>query len=150
MACLVDHKPSTLQDCVVWARLQFETQFTNRIKQLLHNFPKDSVLSTGMKFWSGPKRAPAPIEFDANDPVHVEFIAAAASMYAQTYGLKPASDLEFYRDAVQKVKVPAFVPKVSGGLGVPTTHTTPITPTGAQEGRLSKDIALVSDTSFQH
>lgn len=126
MACLVDHKPSTLQDCVVWARLQFETQFTNRIKQLLHNFPKDSVLSTGMKFWSGPKRAPAPIEFDANDPVHVEFIAAAASMYAQTYGLKPASDLEFYRDAVQKVKVPTFVPKVSwGGGGLEVLPHTP-------------------------
>jgi ubiquitin-activating enzyme E1 len=61
---LVKEKPIGFDECIVWARLKFEELFSNTLKQLLYNFPKDSVTSQGVPFWSGPKRAPDPIEFD--------------------------------------------------------------------------------------
>lgn len=64
---LVTNKPLTFEECVVWARLQFEERFNNAIRQLLFSLPKDAVTSTGQPFWSGPKRAPDPLTFNSND-----------------------------------------------------------------------------------
>lgn len=66
-AYLVTDKPLTFDECIVWARIQFEDLFNNSIRQLLYNFPKDSVTSTGAMFWSGPKRAPTPITYDGEN-----------------------------------------------------------------------------------
>ncbi len=40
---LVTDKPLSFDECIVWARLKFEEYFNNSIRQLLYNFPKDSV-----------------------------------------------------------------------------------------------------------
>ena len=64
---LVTNKPLTFDECIVWARLQFEKKYNNVIRQLLYNLPKDHVTSTGEPFWSGPKRAPDPLTFNSND-----------------------------------------------------------------------------------
>ncbi|CAG8822451.1 16218_t:CDS:2, partial [Gigaspora rosea] len=61
---LVTAKPLSFDECVTWARIKFEEFYNNNIQQLLFNFPKDSVTSSGTKFWSGPKRAPDPLIFD--------------------------------------------------------------------------------------
>ena len=50
----------------MWARLRFEENFHNSIAQLLHNFPLDMTTSSGAPFWSGPKRPPTPLAFDAS------------------------------------------------------------------------------------
>ncbi|ORX70907.1 ubiquitin-activating emzyme E1 [Linderina pennispora] len=77
---LVDDKPLTFDDCVAWGRRRFEEHYNNAILQLLYNFPKDSVTSSGQLFWSPPKRAPDAIAFDAsNDPAHREHIKAVAT-----------------------------------------------------------------------
>ena len=77
---LVDARPTTYEDCVVWARLQFEDCFHNSIAQLLHNFPEDQVTAGGTPFWSGAKRAPATCAFDANDALHLDYVKAAAAL----------------------------------------------------------------------
>jgi ubiquitin-activating enzyme E1 len=64
---LVSNKPLTFEECIVWARLQFEEKFNNDIRQLLFSLPKDAVTSTGQPFWSGPKRAPDPLIFNSSD-----------------------------------------------------------------------------------
>ena len=64
---LVTNKPLTFEECIVWARLQFERDYNNDIRQLLFSLPKDATTSTGQPFWSGPKRAPDPIVFNSND-----------------------------------------------------------------------------------
>lgn len=64
---LVTDKPLTFEECVIWARLQFEDKYNNTIRQLLFSLPKDAVTSTGQPFWSGPKRAPEPLSFNSND-----------------------------------------------------------------------------------
>ena len=40
---LLTEKPLSFDECIVWARLKFESYFNNSIQQLLYNFPKDSV-----------------------------------------------------------------------------------------------------------
>jgi ubiquitin-activating enzyme E1 len=64
---LVGDKPLSFPECIAWARFKFEDIYSNNIKQLLFNFPKDSTTSTGQPFWSGPKRAPEPIQFDPDN-----------------------------------------------------------------------------------
>jgi ubiquitin-activating enzyme E1 len=67
---LVTNKPLTFDECIIWARLQFERDYSNDIRQLLFSLPKDAVTSTGQPFWSGPKRAPDALTFDSNDVRH--------------------------------------------------------------------------------
>ncbi|KAI9367367.1 hypothetical protein BJX61DRAFT_528761 [Aspergillus egyptiacus] len=109
---LVTEKPLTFDDCVVWARNQFEAQFNNAIQQLLYNFPKDSTTSTGQPFWSGPKRAPTPLKFDSSNPTHLGFIIAGANLHAFNYGIKnPGVDKGYYRKIVDDMIIPEFTPK---------------------------------------
>ena len=105
-------RPYSMKDCVVWARKQMQALFHDDIKQLLHNFPADMVTDVGTKFWSGPKRAPAPVAFDPSDDMQVDFIQAAASLYASVHGLTPVADRQFYRDVAVSVDVAPFTPKV--------------------------------------
>lgn len=111
---LVTDKPLTFDDCIVWARNQFEAQYNNAIQQLLYNFPRDSLTSTGQPFWSGPKRAPSPLKFDSLNPTHMGFIVAAANLHAYNYGIKnPGADKEYYRKVVDNMIIPEFTPSSS-------------------------------------
>lgn len=89
---LVSNKPLTFEECIVWARLQFERDYNNDIRQLLFSLPKDAVTSSGQPFWSGPKRAPEPLTFNSNDVCHCHCGYGSSSMLihlipADSYGL---------------------------------------------------------------
>lgn len=43
---LVLQRPQTWADCVTWACHHWHTQYSNNIRQLLHNFPPDQVRPT--------------------------------------------------------------------------------------------------------
>ncbi|GAA5962762.1 hypothetical protein JCM21900_006493, partial [Sporobolomyces salmonicolor] len=108
---LVDHKPLGFDECIVWARQQFETEFSNEIKQLLYSLPKDLLTKEGTPFWSGPKRAPDPLKFDYNEPAHLEFIVAAANLHAYNYGLKGERDPQVFYRTLDAIQLPEFVPR---------------------------------------
>ncbi|GAA5905222.1 hypothetical protein JCM5296_000971 [Sporobolomyces johnsonii] len=108
---LVDHKPLGFDECIVWARQQFETEFSNEIKQLLYSLPKDLLTKEGTPFWSGPKRAPDPLKFDYNEPAHMEFIVAAANLHAYNYGLKGERDPKVFHRTLDAIQLPEFVPR---------------------------------------
>lgn len=40
---LVTDCPRSWDDCVAWARNHWQCQYSNNIRQLLHNFPPDQV-----------------------------------------------------------------------------------------------------------
>ncbi|KAJ6113529.1 Molybdenum cofactor biosynthesis MoeB [Penicillium sp. IBT 18751x] len=108
---LVTDKPLTFDDCIVWARQQFESQYNNAIQQLLYNFPKDSKTSSGQPFWSGPKRAPTPLKFDSSNPTHLGFVIAGANLHAFNYGIKnPGVDKSYYSKVVDDMIIPEFTP----------------------------------------
>ncbi|PVG03605.1 putative UBA1-ubiquitin-protein ligase, E1-like enzyme [Serendipita vermifera] len=108
---LVTEKPLTFEECIVWARMQFENDYNTEIQQLLYSLPKDSVNDNGIPFWSPPKRAPDALKFDAKNPVHLDYIVAAANLHAFNYGLHGNPDLELYAKVASAVKVPEFAPK---------------------------------------
>ncbi|KAI5785600.1 hypothetical protein DFH27DRAFT_264961 [Peziza echinospora] len=123
-AYLVTSKPITFEECIVWARLEFERQFNNAIQQLLFNFPKDSVNSTGTPFWSGPKRAPEPLTFDPEKKEHFDFVVAAANLHAFNYGLKGTDvDAAGYKKVIDSIMVPEFAP--SSGVKIQASENEP-------------------------
>lgn len=120
---LVDSRPLTFEECITWARLEFERKFVNDIKQLLYNFPKDAVTTTGAPFWSGPKRAPTPLVFDINNENHFNFIVAAANLRAFNYGLKGGADIDTYKKVLESTKVPEFTPSSNVKIQVEENET---------------------------
>jgi ubiquitin-activating enzyme E1 len=111
---LVTDKPLSFEDCIIWARLQFEKQYNNAIQQLLYNFPKDSVSSSGQPFWSGPKRAPDPLKFDPKNEMHFGFVVAAANLHAFNYGINTKGvDVNTYQKVLDNMIIPDFSPNPS-------------------------------------
>lgn len=121
---LVTEKPISFDDCIVWARNQFEKQYNNAIQQLLYNFPKDSTTSSGSPFWSGPKRAPTPLKFDGSNEAHLGFIIAAANLHAFNYGIKsPNVPKSYYQKVVEDMIIPEFSP--SAGVKIQADENEP-------------------------
>ena len=117
---LRSQRPREFKDCVSWARCVFEDLFVNGIKQLLHSYPVDFVTSAGVSFWSGAKRPPTPLEFNMEDPLHLEFIKAASNLRAFCYGLGKWEGEEYYMSVLPTIVVPVFEP--SSNVKVATTE----------------------------
>lgn len=107
---LVTEKPETWDDCIEWARRQFEKHYNNAIQQLLYNFPKDSKTSSGQPFWSGPKRAPDPLVFDANNRTHYDFVLAGANLHAFNYHIQPNNARSHIVSVLDRMIIPEFKP----------------------------------------
>ncbi|KAK3073152.1 E1 ubiquitin-activating protein [Teratosphaeriaceae sp. CCFEE 6253] len=107
---LQSEKPQSFDDCIEWGRVQFEKQYYNAIAQLLYNFPKDSKTSSGQPFWSGPKRAPDPLKFDAQNETHYTFVLAAANLHAFNYHIKSSTDKSHILSVLDHMIVPDFKP----------------------------------------
>ncbi|XP_043936660.1 ubiquitin-like modifier-activating enzyme 1 [Protopterus annectens] len=108
---LVTERPKSWEGCVFWARSHWQTQYSNNIRQLLHNFPPDQLTSSGAPFWSGPKRCPHALSFDVRNSLHLEYVAAAANLFAETYGISGSRDTAAIARILESVKVPEFIPK---------------------------------------
>ncbi|XP_060232843.1 ubiquitin-like modifier-activating enzyme 1 Y [Meriones unguiculatus] len=117
---LVLQRPRTWADCVTWAYRHWHTQYSDNIQQLLHNFPPDQVTSSGALFWSGPKRCPHPLTFDTTNPLHLDYVMAAANLFAQTYGLGGSQDCAAVAKLLQSLPVPKFSPK--SGIRIPASE----------------------------
>ena len=63
----LENRPLSFEQCIEWARLKFQDEYNNEIRQLLHSLPRDMITREGTPFWSGPKRAPNPVEFDMDE-----------------------------------------------------------------------------------
>lgn len=109
-ALIVD-RPASFTDCVQWARDHWQDHYSNQIRQLLFNFPPEQTTSSGQPFWSGPKRCPEPIEFDVNEPMHLDYVFAAANLKAEVYGIKQVRDRAAVAQLAAAVQVKAFSPK---------------------------------------
>eukprot|EP01039_Chlorochromonas_danica_P005873 gene5873-6468_t len=107
---LVSRKAVIIDDCIVWAREAFEDLFSNRIKQLLHNFPLDRLTSSGTPFWSGAKKPPTPLLFDASDPSHLDFIEAVANLRADVFRLPHCEDRSYLAEVARRTTVAPFQP----------------------------------------
>ena len=141
---LVTEKPLTFEECIVWARLKFEDLFSNTIKQLLYNFPKDSVTSQGVKFWSGPKRPPTPEQFNPENQLHLNFIIAAANLHAFNYALKGERDSKTFLKVLKTVEVKEFSPKQGVKIAVAESELNQQADDHADEESIIKALPPVS------
>ena len=72
----------SFESCVKLAKECFNEFYDYSISDLLSIFPKDAKDKDGAPFWSGPKRAPTPIPFDATNPLHRSFIMSYSNLIA--------------------------------------------------------------------
>jgi len=119
---LMDRRPSTYADCILWAREKFEDMFCNSIKQLLFNFPTDKMVSSdggaSVPFWSGTKKPPRALVFDIQDEIHMEFIVSNALLRAKAYNIEAPSGMDIYLEVLPTINVPQFTPK--GDMKIPS------------------------------
>ncbi|CAG5128343.1 unnamed protein product [Candidula unifasciata] len=135
---LVDERPHSFEDCVKLARQAFAKHYTNRIKQLLFNFPPDQKTSTGAPFWSGPKRCPTPIEFDSSKDLHMDFIVSVANLKAAIYGIPQVRDRQKIKAIVDKIVVPEFSPRA--GVKIEVTESEAAASSNNPETPASEDL----------
>jgi len=108
---LVSDKPSDYNDCIAWARMQFEKQYSNAIQQLLYNFPSDATTSSGANFWSGPKRCPKALKFDTSNETHMGFVKAGAALHAYNYNIEARKmSTSDYAKVIDSMMIPEFKP----------------------------------------
>ena len=111
---VLTERTTSFPECVKWARLYFDQQYNHQIKQLLFNFPPDYKTSTGAPFWSGPKKCPHPIEFDVNNPLHLDYVVAAANLRAFLYNVPQVGDRNQVASILASIppeEIPVFTPK---------------------------------------
>ncbi|XP_061473709.1 ubiquitin-like modifier-activating enzyme 7 isoform X2 [Rhineura floridana] len=136
-------KPHKWEDCVVWARRLWERLFSHDIQQLLHNFPPEHETSSGLPFWSGPKRCPRQLNFDCSNNTHMTFILAASHLFAQTHRLHVSEDNAAAFEVLRGLYLPPFQPRQ--GVHIPLTDQEMQNPRGTVDetrvGELKKELA---------
>ncbi|NXA24095.1 UBA1 enzyme, partial [Ibidorhyncha struthersii] len=110
-------RPRDWQDCLSWARRHWQSCYHNTIVQLLHNFPPEHETSPGVPFWSGDRSCPHPLTFDPENDTHLEYILAAAHLFAQVHKVPPCSDRAAAQAFLRSMVLPPFMPQ--DGLRIP-------------------------------
>jgi ubiquitin-activating enzyme E1 len=108
---LVQDRPESFEDCVKWARLNWQENYHNSIEQLLFNFPRDQLTSSGVPFWSGPKRCPHALVFTTENPTYLEYVYTGANLKAELYGISQVREKSRVIEMINKIEVPKFKPK---------------------------------------
>jgi len=97
----VVQRPADGAGCVAWAVGCFRRWFDADVRRLLAQYPPDHVADDGAPFWGGTRRTPTPAAFDAAEPTHRAFVAAAAALRAASLGVAPPSDADLAPDALE-------------------------------------------------
>jgi ubiquitin-activating enzyme E1 len=97
--------------CIEIAIEKFTDNFDFRIQQLLYNFPAEYTNPDGSKFWSGSKRVPSPIRYDANDETHLNFVATYAILIAKCLSIEFNPSFEYIKEKSKLFNIPEFKPK---------------------------------------
>ncbi|CAI5766995.1 ubiquitin-like modifier-activating enzyme 7 [Podarcis lilfordi] len=138
-------KPCNWRDCVVWARRLWERLFSHDIQQLLHNFPPEHETSSGLPFWSGPKRCPQPLIFDSSHTTHKTFILAASHLFASTHKLCVSEEDSVTSQVLFGLHLPPFQPLQ--GVRIPLTDQEMQNPQDSVDqtevGELRKELAAL-------
>uniref|UniRef100_A0A8C6IM49 Ubiquitin-activating enzyme E1 C-terminal domain-containing protein n=1 Tax=Melopsittacus undulatus TaxID=13146 RepID=A0A8C6IM49_MELUD len=109
---ILQERPRDWQDCVRWACRHWQSCYHDAIIQLLHTFPPEHVSTVpGVPFWTWDKTCPHPLVFDPDNDTHLEYIMAAAHLFAQSHKIPPCSDRASVQTVLRTVVLPPFVPQ---------------------------------------
>nr|XP_025962416.1 ubiquitin-like modifier-activating enzyme 7 [Dromaius novaehollandiae] len=107
----LQERPRDWQDCVHWARRHWQSCYHDTISQLLLTFPPEHEASPGVAFWSGDRRCPHPLTFDPDDDTHVDYVMAAAHLFAQTHKILARGDRAAARESLRNLVLAPFTPQ---------------------------------------
>ncbi|EGD79272.1 hypothetical protein PTSG_09689 [Salpingoeca rosetta] len=88
LAAQLQEKP-TMETCVSLAWRDFHAFSRDVILDLIATFPAGAKTKSGELFWSAYKIFPEVLEFDPQNPLHKEFLIAAANLYACVFKVHP-------------------------------------------------------------
>ncbi|CAM9199908.1 unnamed protein product [Rangifer tarandus platyrhynchus] len=152
--CTLKNFPNAIEHTLQWAQDEFEGLFKqpaenvnkylitpNNIRQLLHNFPPNQLTGSGAPFWSGPKCCPHPLIFDVNNPLHLDYVIAAANLFAQTYGMMGSQDRSAVTKLIQSLQVSEFTLK--SGIRIQVSDQELQTSSSVDDNRLQELKAML-------
>lgn len=93
------------EDCVGFAKQRFYEDHELQIQTLINLFPEDHKDSEGNPFWTGPKRFPTPVEFDAEYELHMDYIVACANLIAASLDIDQNDDRDEIERLVEQAEV---------------------------------------------
>ena len=65
----------------------FNDRYDDSVRDLKNRIPDDTKDSYGTLFWSGPRRSPQPVVFNANDETHIDFIWSCSNLIFANLGM---------------------------------------------------------------
>ena len=74
-----------VEDCVRWAREQFQKLFVHFVADVLRQHPLDKTDENGKLFWVGKYKPPTALVFDPDSRAHLDFVIAVARMKAHLH-----------------------------------------------------------------
>ncbi|KAM6387639.1 ubiquitin-like modifier-activating enzyme 7 [Pluvialis apricaria] len=104
-------RPRDWQDCLCWAQRRWQSCYHDAIAQLLHNFPPEHETSPGVPYWSGDRSCPHPLTFDPENVTHLEYVLAAAHLFAQVHKVPPRGDRADAQAILRSMVLPPFMPQ---------------------------------------
>lgn len=94
-------------ECIKITIKKFLKFYNHNIIELLNIHPPDKInKETGLRYWTGNKKMPHPIDFNINDNQCYEFITSFSSLLAECLGIdiKNINLKDYIRDCVEKFK----------------------------------------------
>lgn len=101
----------TFEKCIHLAFDEFVNQHITRIRNLMHTFPQDEVVKDKVTgeviglFWTGHKRFPQVPEFKLDNQLVVDYLYAAANLFAFGFNIPQVRDRKAFVEHCQKAKL---------------------------------------------
>lgn len=92
------------KECIKFAYNLWFDYFRDQIHNLIIKYPEDNLTKEGMLFWSGTKRFPKVLEFNANE-LNLQFIQSTANLWADVFSL-PHVTIKQIQLYILKTKIP--------------------------------------------
>ena len=96
---------SNFDNCIELAVNEYTENFDNKIKQLLNKYPIEHLNKDGSKFWSGSKRFPHSIKYNAEDDLCFLFVKTFSIILARTLGLNIKNDCDYIKKISKNIKI---------------------------------------------
>ena len=97
--------------CIEFAVNKFTENFDYKINQLISDFPRNFLNKDGSKFWSGSKRFPHPIKYNADDDLSFSFVKNFSIILANILEIHIINDDEYIKKISNKIEIPPFIAK---------------------------------------
>ena len=95
----------SFEKCIELAIKKFNENYYYKIKKLLVEYPEGFLNKDGSAFWSGSKRIPHTIKFNANDKLHLSFVTYFSNILARVLGINKIEDKEYIKIFAKNIEI---------------------------------------------